>query len=125
MYITEVAVSPSTRRRGVGYKLLQAMDRIAERRGVETLYLHVDVDNKSALQLYEKAGYTKLDLNETMYMEFTTALNLHPGATKGRDHHLLSKDLTNAPTWFDPEKEGADGSYGKSTASVLGFEIPA
>lgn len=100
LYLTEVAVSPNARRRGIGSRLLEAIEELAEARNVETLYLHVDVTNAAAISLYEKAGYSRVT-DQAMFREFTTSLNLHPGATKGRDHFLYYKDLTDEPTWHD------------------------
>ena len=62
----------------------------------------MDVDNKGAIALYEKAGYQAVDNSEPMFLEFTTKLNLHDGATKGRNHLLLYKDLVKRPTWLPP-----------------------
>ena len=183
LYITEVAVSPNARRRGVGAKLLQvrncyscvsygfecrscgcgwrgaetcattvfeialltvhsiflrqSTEILANMRGVETLYLHVDVDNKGALSLYEKAGYQMVDSSEPMFLEFTTKLNLHDGATKGRNHFLLYKDLVKRPTWLPPppSPETCDLELQPSThgpaelprpaTGTLGFEVSA
>lgn len=128
LYVTEVAVNPAARRQGIGRKLLRAIDLVATMRGTETLYLHVDATNLGALALYEKAGYRKASLDDAVFMEFTTSLNLQPGATKGRDHFLLYKDLMSSPTWLD-EDDAADisstCSAQKTILGTLGFEIPA
>lgn len=121
-YITEVAVNPNARRRGVGTKLLKAIDTLANERGIESLYLHVDVSNHGALKLYHKSGYQKVMSNNSMYMEFTTSLNLHPGATKGRDHFLYCRHLTKNLTWSSNLKASNNR---KELLSTLGFEIPA
>ena len=109
LYITEVAVSPSSRRSGVGSLLMKGVDALAEYRNIETIYLHVDVQNDAACALYQKVGYEILDVNDSVYKEFTTSLNLHDGATKGRNHHLMCKNITKHQTWL-------------STAA-LGFEL--
>eukprot|EP00591_Stephanopyxis_turris_P013530 CAMPEP_0195511540 /NCGR_PEP_ID=MMETSP0794_2-20130614/3825_1 /TAXON_ID=515487 /ORGANISM="Stephanopyxis turris, Strain CCMP 815" /LENGTH=718 /DNA_ID=CAMNT_0040639161 /DNA_START=233 /DNA_END=2389 /DNA_ORIENTATION=+ len=92
LYMTEVAVSPDARRSGVGSKLLQGADELAKRCGAETMYLHVDVTNQSALRLYKKAGYKRVNPH-AYYDEFTRSLNLQDGATKGRCHYLLYKNF--------------------------------
>lgn len=52
-----------------------------------------------------------------MYEEFTRSLNLHDGATRGRNHYLLMKNLLQ-PTWLpDYEFEIQTGT--------LGFDITA
>jgi len=128
LYVTEVAVNPSARRRGIGTRLLQAVDVVATVRGAETLYLHVDAANRGAMALYERAGYRVASLDESVFMEFTTSLNLHPGATKGRDHFLLYKDLRPA-TWLDDGGEvdvsNTSSPHEKTLVGQLGFEIPA
>jgi ribosomal protein S18 acetylase RimI-like enzyme len=84
-------------------------------RGVETLFLHVDTTNFGALSLYQRAGYSVVPPSEPMYLEFTRSLNLHDGATKGRNHYLLMKDLLR-PTWLPDclmhQKEARTGTLG-------------
>eukprot|EP00536_Pseudo-nitzschia_multiseries_P003020 jgi/Psemu1/322823/estExt_fgenesh1_pg.C_430021 len=104
LYVTEVAVDSSQRRKGIAKLMMEAIDALAEIREVETIYLHVDVTNSGAVQLYEKAGYEKLDPGNPMYLEFTTKLNLHDGATKGRCHFLMGKNVRQ-PTWLSLEEQ--------------------
>lgn len=124
LYITEVAVNPSFRRRGIGSTILRAIDILAERRGVETMYLHVDVENQGALKMYEKVGYHKVLSTDAMFLEFTTSLNLHPGATRGREHFLLYKNLKAEPIWLDDREEGS-ASCRAPLLGGFGIEIPA
>lgn len=149
LYITEFAVSPTVRRRGIGARLLKvrcqpmrtikslsphahrlhvdliclnkAVDELANLRQVESLYLHVDVTNHAALALYNRAGFKRVTSKDIMFDEFTTSLNLHDGATKGRKHFLLCKHLCEKPTWLP-----VDGSEFNASARslVFGFEIP-
>lgn len=114
MYVTEVAVSPKSRRSGVGTVLLKAIDELAKNKKMETVYLHVDVENAAACELYKKAGYEILDSTNCTYSEFTTALNLQDGATKGRKHFLLQKTVTDCQNWLPPSAKGAK----------LGFQLP-
>jgi ribosomal protein S18 acetylase RimI-like enzyme len=93
LYITEVAVGPTARKKGIGGKIMQSIDELAKVRGVETLYLHVEVSNYKALSLYERAGYQKVPPNNPIYSEFTKSLNLHDGAMQGRNHYLMHKML--------------------------------
>eukprot|EP00977_Amphora_coffeiformis_P010831 scaffold2536_cov169-Amphora_coffeaeformis.AAC.24 len=120
LYITEVAVHPSARRQGIGVKLLESMDVLAAQKGIETLFLHVDVSNHVALALYEKCGYQRTDEKDPIYREFTTSLNLHPGATRGRTHHLLYKNI-RVPTWVKEQVHEDE----TQVMGSLGFEIPA
>jgi RimJ/RimL family protein N-acetyltransferase len=84
-------------------------------RGVETLYLHVDVENRGALGLYERAGYSRVPAQDTLHYEFTKSLNLHDGATKGRNHYLLHKNLSE-PIWLPVEQSEFE-------KGVLGIEM--
>lgn len=120
LYVTEVAVNPDVRRQGIGSTLLRAVDVLAKHREVETLYLHVDVLNRGALHLYHKAGYRVVQPSEPIFLEFTTSLNLHPGATAGREHYLLYKDLVPEPIWLNDDSD--EHSFERP---LLGFEIPA
>jgi ribosomal protein S18 acetylase RimI-like enzyme len=117
LYVTEVAVSPSLRQNGIGTILMKGLDKIALMQNIETIYLHVDITNTAALRLYEKAGYEILDRENPIFKQFTTKLNLHDGATKGRIHHLLHKRISNHQTWFEP-------SIIKETHQMLGFRVP-
>jgi ribosomal protein S18 acetylase RimI-like enzyme len=100
LYITEVAVCPEARRCGVGRMLMKGAEDVAALRGVESIYLHVDVTNHAAIAMYEEAGYGTLDKRRPVYAQFTCALNLHDGALMGRCHHLMCKHLTDQTTWY-------------------------
>ena len=127
MYVTEVAVRPDNRRRGAGAALLKGVDEVAVLRNVETIYLHVDVENKAAVAMYEQMGYghvgksniivisccirrqevlifslnsviNTIDKSEPVYAQFTESLNLHDGAMNGRKHYLMCKQLNKRKT---------------------------
>ena len=133
LYVTEVAVLPEARRTGAATRLMLGVDELAVLKGVESLYLHVDVNNKAAITLYEKAGYRIIGKTDShpMFEEFTMRLNLHDGATKGRNHYLMEKHLTDSPSWIDVG-EAADAKFvaemnaAKQTREFrgsLGFEV--
>ena len=91
---------------------------MARKRNVETLYLHVDVTNDIACHLYKKAGYKIIQKPcDPIYHEFTTSLNLHDGATKGRNHFLMYKHLVTNPTWLESDENIV------KEPSILGFQI--
>jgi ribosomal protein S18 acetylase RimI-like enzyme len=138
LYIAEVAVHPAARRRGVGRRLLESVESIARLMGseadrnpqmrnkgvVETLFLHVDVQNHAAIAMYEKAGYRRVDSMYPMFLEFTTSLNLHPGATKGRDHYLLYKNLVEDPVWLpDPYVELLPLHHSRSCVEAMSASL--
>ena len=94
---------------------LQSIDELAAVRGTETLYLHVDVANYRAISVYETAGYRAVPQDDPLYHEFTKSLNLHEGATKGRNHYVMHKHLQD-PTWLRVDNK---------EKAVLGFEVVA
>jgi len=59
-HILTIDVSLSYRRKGVGIKLLQELERIFRDRQVKVSRLEVREDNIAALGLYQKLGYKKV-----------------------------------------------------------------
>mmetsp|Transcript_16464 Transcript_16464/g.38082 ORF Transcript_16464/g.38082 Transcript_16464/m.38082 type:complete len:400 (+) Transcript_16464:253-1452(+) len=125
LYVTEVAVDVIQRRKGIAKLMMEAIDILAKSRKIETIYLHVDVTNTGAVNLYEAAGYRKLKYDNPIFLEFTTKLNLHNGATKGRNHYMMAKDL-RTPTWFTVGEESRhheESCILNSQESILGFDV--
>jgi ribosomal-protein-alanine acetyltransferase len=59
-HILTIDVSPSHRRKGVGIKLLQELEKIFKNKQVKVSRLEVREDNVAALNLYQKLGYRKV-----------------------------------------------------------------
>jgi ribosomal-protein-alanine acetyltransferase len=59
-HILTLDVSLSHRRKGVGIKLLQEMEKIFRSKQVKVSRLEVREDNVAALNLYQKLGYRKV-----------------------------------------------------------------
>lgn len=57
LYISNLAVRGTYRRRGIAYQLLLKCEHIASNWGFQDLYLHVLENNYQARQLYHKLGY--------------------------------------------------------------------
>ncbi len=55
--IASIAVLPEERRKGLAGMLMEEIESIARRKGVDTMSLHVAVDNDGAISLYRKHGY--------------------------------------------------------------------
>ena len=55
--ITNVAVSPVLRKKGIGHQLLQKLLIKADEAGITTIYLEVRVSIEAAITLYEHAGF--------------------------------------------------------------------
>ncbi|MDH5754283.1 MAG: ribosomal protein S18-alanine N-acetyltransferase [Candidatus Bathyarchaeota archaeon] len=66
-HILTIDVSPKHRRRGIGLKLLQNIEKMFKCKGVKVCCLEVREDNIAALNLYQKFGYKKVGRLENYY----------------------------------------------------------
>ena len=66
-YISNIAVSPALRKRGIGMALVRALIREGERRGLSFLTLEVRVGNGEARRLYARAGFAEAGLRPGYY----------------------------------------------------------
>jgi ribosomal-protein-alanine N-acetyltransferase len=66
-YIQTLEVSPEHRRRGVGLELLRRLEGSAIEAGATLIWLHVDVENESAIRLYRAEGYQQKGRHENYY----------------------------------------------------------
>jgi len=61
-YLSNLAVRPSYRRQGLAKQLLSACETLVrDKWDLPALYLHVDLHNTAAAQLYEACGYEQLE----------------------------------------------------------------
>ncbi|MEG0472042.1 MAG: GNAT family N-acetyltransferase, partial [Solibacillus sp.] len=58
-WITAFAVAPAMQGRGMGTQILQWVKDYAIRNGEKRVLLDVEIENASALRVYEKAGFMK------------------------------------------------------------------
>ncbi|MHA1576196.1 MAG: GNAT family N-acetyltransferase [Candidatus Thorarchaeota archaeon] len=58
-YINGIGIHPEHRRKGLGRIIMGTSLHNAAKLGVESMILEVDVDNKTAIGLYEKVGFVK------------------------------------------------------------------
>ncbi|KAJ3669847.1 hypothetical protein LUZ60_010171 [Juncus effusus] len=59
-YLLGLRVSPSHRRRGIGLKLVQQMEKWFKQMGAEYSYMATDKDNEASVKLFtERCGYSK------------------------------------------------------------------
>uniref|UniRef100_UPI0040570DE0 ribosomal protein S18-alanine N-acetyltransferase n=1 Tax=Agathobacter sp. TaxID=2021311 RepID=UPI0040570DE0 len=65
--ITNVAVSPCHRGKGVGMILLQKAKEAAKEQGAERILLEVRVSNRPAISLYEKSGFSRIGIRKNFY----------------------------------------------------------
>jgi ribosomal-protein-alanine acetyltransferase len=65
--LENIAVSPTTRRRGIGRQLLAALLDEATRTSNEAVFLEVRESNTAARALYKKAGFTQIGRRKDYY----------------------------------------------------------
>lgn len=58
--VLAIAVDPFTQRKGVGQRLMEETEKIAQQRGFKKLNLSVATDNLKAISFYEKLGWRKV-----------------------------------------------------------------
>lgn len=66
-YISNVAVSPDCRRRGIADALIDRLCEICERLGLGFVTLEVRAGNAPAIALYEKHGFERVGLRKAYY----------------------------------------------------------
>ena len=64
--VENLYVVPRFRRRGVGGELLQKIVKGAKRKGVREIHVSTRFDNKFAIDLYEKHGFMKRNMQLEM-----------------------------------------------------------
>ena len=65
--VTNVAVSPSFRKKGCGDALVAAAKAEAKEAGAESIFLEVRASNEAALSLYKKQGFENLGIRKKFY----------------------------------------------------------
>ncbi len=66
-YIQTIEVHPALRRRGIAAELLHRIEASARAAGARSIWLHVDVENAAAIQLYRSRGYAQKGREEHYY----------------------------------------------------------
>ena len=66
-HVLTIDVSPKYRRKGIGLRLLQEIERIFKDKGVRVCFLEVREDNTAALNLYQRFGYREVGRLEHYY----------------------------------------------------------
>ena len=74
--VLTLAVSPGTRRQGLGLALLRAAMAEAAQRGAAALFLEVSTSNAAARRLYARAGFAEVGLRPSYYADGSDALVL-------------------------------------------------
>ncbi|MDI9485533.1 MAG: ribosomal protein S18-alanine N-acetyltransferase [Bacillota bacterium] len=68
-HITNIAVEPNYRRRGIGQGLMDVLTAEAVKRGVVAMTLEVRVTNYGAQALYEKLGFVPNGIRKEYYQD--------------------------------------------------------
>ncbi len=66
-YVSNLAVLPQWRRRGIAQKLLQGAEAVALTWGYQALHLHVLESNPAARRLYDKLDYRVLHISSDLW----------------------------------------------------------
>lgn len=73
-HITNIAVVPEMRGRGLGKMLVKGLMQLAQIRGVERMTLEVRPSNQVARRLYEKMGFEEAGIRKNYYENKEDAL---------------------------------------------------
>lgn len=69
--ITNIAVRPSGRRKGIGKKLVEGLMAYGKEKGLEVLILEVRASNEAAIRLYSQAGFKDIGKRKNYYTKPT------------------------------------------------------
>ncbi len=72
-HIVSIAISPKYRRQKIGTNLLKKAVEAIKQRGIKEIFLEVRVTNSSAIDLYEKEGFTKTKVIPRYYRDGESA----------------------------------------------------
>ncbi|RDL43130.1 ribosomal-protein-alanine acetyltransferase [Marinomonas piezotolerans] len=72
-----LAVSPSSRGKGIGAQLLEHSEKAAAKHGCISLRLEVSESNLVAIELYEKAGFRRFGRYSEYYQDASSAIRMH------------------------------------------------
>lgn len=65
--ITNIAVSPEYRGKGVGLALMNSLKELAQGKNIDNLILEVRESNSIAIHLYEKVGFCRAGIRKNFY----------------------------------------------------------
>ena len=75
-HIYTIDVVSKHRRKGVGIKLLEEIEKVFQKKSAEISCLEVRADNQAARSLYQKAGYEELEVLQDYYSPGVHGLTL-------------------------------------------------
>ena len=68
-HVTNIAVHPDMRGKGIGEKLLLVLMQASIRLGAEKMFLEVRPSNEAAVYLYKKNGFAKISVRKHYYSD--------------------------------------------------------
>ncbi len=68
-HITNIAISPSYRRKGIGSALIDFSESYAKSRNAKRIVLEVRTSNKEAINLYLKKGFKYASIKKNYYLD--------------------------------------------------------
>ena len=74
--ITNVAVSPEHRQKGIGKVLVETVKEMVCKKNIKKIFLEVRVSNIPAIALYEKNGFQKVGIRKNFYEKPTEDANI-------------------------------------------------
>ena len=83
-HIITLDVAESFRRRGVGTKLLEEMERHFAFKGVESVLLETSVENESGIAFWERHGYRTEAVVKKYYLGKIDAYEMRKRLEKGK-----------------------------------------
>lgn len=124
--VSNLAVHPDYRRRGIARRLMEAVIERAEKKRAPWVALEVRRDNRAAKGLYEKLGFVRVDAWTEMRLAETVALVLREGPsvrelepTEWREGYRLWKEALPKETAFLGEREGSKPDLGEGLLAWL------
>jgi len=123
-YLSNLAVMPSYRRRGLARQLLCTAEWLVRYEwALDELFLHVDMNNAAAASLYDSIGYTSLPEFDAICRSPRTSFAVRTGAPVARNRY--HRKALNAPLAADgtaprPRPVGAGVAEPLARASPLG-----
>ncbi|HAL62001.1 MAG TPA: hypothetical protein DCP08_06300 [Chloroflexi bacterium] len=124
--VSNLAVHPDYRRRGIARRLMEAVIDAVEERRAPWVALEVRRDNRAAKGLYEKLGFVRVDAQTEMRLAETVALVLREGPsvrelepTEWREGYRLWKEALPKETAFLGTREGSKPDLGEGLLAWL------
>ena len=106
-YVSDVAVAPNQRGRGIGKALLRACEAAMAAQGHTKIYTHTKVDNEAAQAMFERGGYVEPAEAKAGLTQFQIAQRGTKGGLAAKFGEApLRTEITHDTSLSDPRDEG-------------------